>query len=151
MSKCLIFKLPQHCLIGIAWLFLASVANSQQIHKCVNNHPDGTRETVLSDIPCAGDSETYEIKPSISTGASKEHGEWQRRQYEKSVSLWAAAEQGRVLPGMNERQVRRAWGRPTVINRSARENRRFDQWVYRGRAKTSYVYFSNGAVTSVDN
>jgi hypothetical protein len=55
----------------------------------------------------------------------------------------------KVLIGMTAAQCEAAWGKPTTINRSIRENSIDEQWVYRNR--DAYLYLDNGILTSIQN
>jgi hypothetical protein len=55
---------------------------------------------------------------------------------------------GKVIPGMTEKQVKRAWGEPTSINPSFTAGHSFAQWVYRRDiSRSQYIYFQDGIVT----
>ncbi len=54
----------------------------------------------------------------------------------------------RLQIGMTADQVRAAWGEPTSVNRTVTERNTHEQWVYRQRSKTDYVYMDGGVVRS---
>lgn len=56
---------------------------------------------------------------------------------------------GRLQVGMTEEQVRRSWGLPTDINTTVSRYGTHEQWVYRRRSDTSYVYFEDGILTTI--
>jgi len=65
-----------------------------------------------------------------------------RQEKEKEKELAFAAMRGEVLPGMDERQVRRAWGNPRDITRYSSTSGTSQTWWY----GTGGVWFTDGVV-----
>jgi hypothetical protein len=62
-------------------------------------------------------------------------------EYKKKKAIEDAMYEGRIVPGMDEYQVRRALGNPTRINVNGEQA----QWVYdTARGGSTYVYFEHG-------
>lgn len=55
---------------------------------------------------------------------------------------------GKVTVGMDEEQAKAAWGTPDDINRTTTAAGTREQWVY---GYSSYLYFDNGVLTSIQN
>lgn len=63
-----------------------------------------------------------------------------------------AAQQGRVEPGMNRDQVRRAWGEPTRTETKMLDVGLQERWLWRDNSsRRREVMFTNGAVVMVDD
>ena len=57
---------------------------------------------------------------------------------------WSEIRAGKIKLGMNEHEVKLAWGIPTLINRASYG----DQWIYRrGSYTAQYLYFKRGILT----
>lgn len=152
---------------AIALLVLAAPA-SAAIYKCTG--PDGKLQ--FSDKPCGGleaaAEQLIEVAPAQSPGnlgVSKEQQEvWARQPQRKdrprpvppagsrgfcrsfsSTELRSIVVSNGVQQGMTKGSVQQAWGAPTVVNGGDLE-----QWVYRWPSSTSYVYFVDGCVYSVE-
>lgn len=142
----------QGCAVLVATLAWHSPSPAQ-IYHCTIQHANH-RETIFSGTPCGENAETIIVRENLPAGQNQSvDPDYVLERQKASVTLWALAEKGRVAVGMNERQVRRAWGRPTTINYGNSNRGQFDQWVYRSKGKSisaSYVYFSDGTVTSYD-
>lgn len=70
-----------------------------------------------------------------------EHKDWEERICENVVDE-------EVSIGMTPEQALAAWGLPTDINRTIRSGSRQEQWVY---GLGTYIYFTNGVLTSMQN
>lgn len=55
----------------------------------------------------------------------------------------------RVFIGMTKDEVTTSWGRPANVNRSVYSNQVSEQWVYRWSDKTTYLYFDDGVLRSL--
>ena len=56
--------------------------------------------------------------------------------------------EGKVRIGMTKEMCREAWGEPTDINRTITKYSVHEQWVY---SHSSYLYFDDGKLTSIQN
>lgn len=70
------------------------------------------------------------------------------RDYGERLRYRNAAVKGEVLMGMTPKELERALGRPTRINRSQGSWGEREQWVYDRPGGTDYIYLENGKVTS---
>lgn len=136
------------------------------IYKC----PGPGGQVQFSDKPCGGALEAGEHEVEVEATqiggsfATKEQIQQQKERAQRAVPRAAAGSSRRsscksysstalrsivvsrgVEPGMSAGAVRQSWGSPTVINGGDPE-----QWVYRWRDRTSYVYFVGGCVWQVD-
>lgn len=132
----------------IALVLAAGNADAREVYKCVTESATGEQVTVLSDRPCAPDAQTVTARASPPAPADKAAAHSRLKVMETNRRLQQAADAGKVLPGMNETLVIKAWGRPDRKNLSTTERRERDQWVYRRANRTDYVYFEDGEVTS---
>ena len=130
---------------ALAALLVAGPAAA--VYKCQVNG-----ETVFSQTPCAPDAEEVRIRstpPSAGGGGGLTDGDLAMLQQAEFRNL---AERRRVAVGMTPDWVRRAWGSPTTINRSVHSSVVTEQWVYRsGLARTQYVHFRDGVVSSISD
>jgi len=55
---------------------------------------------------------------------------------------------GSIQIGMSKSMVRASWGAPDDINRTVTVNTTSEQWVYGSLSDATYVYFTNGIMTS---
>jgi hypothetical protein len=55
---------------------------------------------------------------------------------------------GSVLTGMTEEQARASWGETSKVNRTTTQYGVHEQWVY---GLSSYLYFDDGILTSIQN
>lgn len=121
-----------------------------QVYRC--DGPDGP---IFTQTPCAEDAVVVPIAPSApqagSGGTDWDDPSLRRgRELLQQDRLDRVADRRRVAVGMSERQVRRAWGEPDRINRTIHATGNREQWVYRrGQARTQYVHFRDGTVSSV--
>jgi hypothetical protein len=66
---------------------------------------------------------------------------------EISDETWVLIQNGEVKIGMTEEECRLSWGTPKRYNRNINSRERIDQWVY----FSSYLYFQDGKLTSIQN
>lgn len=146
-----------------------------QVYRCEGS--DG--RMAFQSIPCAGAvSEKVEIHiplnsqtttPSTSSDQSEyfeerrqERLEREAKLIERSNDIRAERErqeryqrlirEKKVAIGMSPDQVRRSWGSPCNINRTISAHGNTEQWVYcYENARSDYVYFRDGEVTSISN
>lgn len=66
---------------------------------------------------------------------------------------WSEIDQHEIAIGMGTDEVIASWGQPTDINTTTTAQGEDDQWVYRhcDTCSSSYVYFANGSVSSIQN
>jgi hypothetical protein len=62
--------------------------------------------------------------------------------------IWDLIQNRKVKIGMTERECELSWGKPENINTTVSDSGRQQQWVY---STTSYLYFDNGKLTSIQN
>ena len=90
-------------------------------------------------------------------GASSVYGQAARAELEARNAIppadWGAIDQREVAVGMGPISVEAAWGYPTAINTTTTAQGQDDQWVYRpcDTCSASYVYFTDGRVTAIQN
>lgn len=65
-----------------------------------------------------------------------------------STSTWALIQSGKVKVGMTKQECRLSWGEPLDINSTASGASIKEQWVY---GSSSYLYFTNNRLTSIQN
>jgi hypothetical protein len=58
---------------------------------------------------------------------------------------------GNVRIGMNAEMVRAAWGKPYRVNNTVSSSGTREQWVMHNDTDSSYAYFENGILTSIQN
>lgn len=85
------------------------------------------------------EQEAYERTPA--GRVCKKHPTW-------TTEMCEAIGKGKIGLGMTEEQVRAAWGNPRDINRTTTRYGSREQWVYN---MSSYVYFDDGVVTTIQN
>lgn len=73
----------------------------------------------------------------------KKHPEW-------SIEDCDTISKNRIQIGMDEEQVKAAWGRPYRVNTTTTAYGTHEQWVMHEMGST-YVYFENGICTSIQN
>jgi hypothetical protein len=78
----------------------------------------------------------------------KAHNLYKKYSWPKEDCLTVAG--GRIRIGMNKDMVIASWGRPHDINRTTYSFGVHEQWVY-GEYGSSYVYFEDGKVTTIQN
>lgn len=61
-----------------------------------------------------------------------------------TISECITISERKIIIGMNEDQVRAAWGKPEKINTSSFSELKSEQWIY----GDSYLYFDNGILRS---
>ncbi len=89
--------------------------------------------------PCEG-GVALDVPPPAAAGS------WEAR-------VASAIARRRVLIGMTDDEVRRAWGRPDRINVTVAGETRREQWVYRRAsvAESQYLYLTNGVLRSAQS
>lgn len=65
-----------------------------------------------------------------------------------SASTWSLIQKGKVVSGMSKKECELSWGVPQKINRTISGNILSEQWVY---STSSYLYFKNGVLTTIQN
>ncbi len=109
-----------------------------------------SKDTVLTLTDDLGNCYLHKIGPYESfdfnsifstTSPRKQHPKWSER-------IWKAIEKGSAIIGMTEEQARMSWGEPNDINRTITRNGSSEQWVY---GSSSYLYFTNGILDSIQN
>ncbi len=64
---------------------------------------------------------------------------------ERAAAVLEASKKVRI--GMSAKEVERAWGRPSSINRTTTARGTSEQWVYGSR----YLYFTNDVLTTIQH
>lgn len=65
-----------------------------------------------------------------------------------SAQHWTLIQNSKVRIGMNKKECILSWGQPEDINKTIVENVTSEQWIY---SSSSYLYFKNGILTSIQN
>jgi len=65
-----------------------------------------------------------------------------------SATDWMLIQNGKVKIGMGKKECILSWGKPEKINKTILGNVVSEQWVY---STSSYLYFKNGILTSIQN
>lgn len=141
---------PLH--IGIALLLLeAAPAYAREVYKCVVEHGPDHRETIMSDKPCAPNAQTITVRAGAPGPADRAAAHQRLATLEQRQRIEKAIVDDKVLVGMTEDQVIKAWGRPDrkTLSDSAHGSR--DQWVYYRNNRTDYVYLDDGEVSSTSS
>lgn len=75
-----------------------------------------------------------------------------RAERERQERYQRLIRENKVAIGMSPEQVRRSWGSPCNINRTISAHGNTEQWVYcYQHARSDYVYFRGGEVSSISN
>lgn len=148
--------------VGLLITFISFYTHSSPIYKC----KDSSGKLNFSDQPCTGQGEVFEAKNKITEVKSLgPDSETARKilnqpvnkkprytaQILKPCKKFYSAElrnlivKDKIVVGMAAKDVKKAWGAPTKINRSSHGS---DQWIYRYKGGASYVYMENGCVSS---
>ena len=125
---------------AIAVLLFASPAMATDMYKCTQ--PDGSM--TFSDKPCGESSEKITVEGQAMNITPAEAA--------RRAAVGEAIMLNKVMTGMTASEVRRSWGSPDDINTTVTSGSRSEQWVYdRGPGRSQYVYFRDGAVTSISS
>lgn len=144
---CLMLK----CLLCLLALFLWIPVQAAAVYKCVGENG----KTTFSDKPCVAGGEvvtTTAPRPSgdgpaikLADPAKVPPVQYKRRSYNHcgdltQVDIVHANSRGQVMLGMTAEDVRKSWGSPKQINRSADG----EQWVYPiDEYRSRYLYIDN--------
>ncbi len=72
------------------------------------------------------------------------------KELQKSAKTAVAIVAHKVLIGMSETEVRRAWGYPLRINRTPKANYASEEvWIYERENNDVYLYFDNSLLSSL--
>lgn len=94
------------------------------------------------------DKQEYDAKTKAEQKAKQERINRLTAKYGKYYAKLIAEE--KVVPGMTKEMCRESWGEPDDINVSIGTWGRHEQWVY-GETYSSYLYFENGKLTTIQN
>lgn len=130
-------------------LLLATANVSAAMYKCKG--PDGKIQYQQTLCPAA--TEQNMIKPPPNPGkADVETAKARAEEATEYIRLKAAEREKRIVSGMTEDQVIAIVGQPRKINHGIYHDgtKHEQQWIYpEDRHNASYVYFTNGTVTSI--
>lgn len=137
----------------VAWS-VSGYGVAQTMYKCTE--PDGTKLSFKSVCP-EGQIGTKMLPPPIPKPIPDPGIEFRKaianqiakNQAEFDEMAEDAIRQRKVLVGMNESQVVRAWGQPSVVNASVSASGKTEQWVYRNDGGGNYLYLDNGRLRSI--
>lgn len=137
--------------LAVAILAMTFCVQSWAINKCI----DKSGKVSYQEHPCSNSdtsSQKVNTAPAVSSGADDAAGQERLAKIKHDNAKFDAMMDGRVMRGMSQEQVRNAWGNPSKINKSIGSYGVHEQWVYeRGRGGSQYIYFENGAVSSMQS
>lgn len=108
-----------------------------ELYKCQSHD-----KTLYQESPC---SDAAEIQIDTSRLADESAQAAKRRQKEQAE---IALHPRKLVIGMSSRDVLKAWGRPTEVNKSVYPGHIHEQWVYRSNRYSRNAYIDNGFLTS---
>lgn len=132
-------------LLRISILLLTQNTLSAEVYTCTVNG-----KTVYQGKPCAGSKALNEKVNQAK--ANEKAKELARHQRDIEMREWNNRKDPKV--GMSASvALNSSWGKPDDINKTVNAYGVSEQWVYRGTgyAKSRYLYFKNGILTSMQD